>query len=37
MLNYLENTLGYVVLPEDQLEWESNDLTQIKNKYVKRE
>ena len=35
MLNYFEDTLANVRLPEAWLEWDSNDVTQIKNKRVK--
>ena len=36
MLNYFEGTLANVGLPEDWLECDSNDVTQIENNYVKR-
>ena len=37
MLNYFKDTLANVELPEDWLEWDSNDVTRIENKCIKRE
>ena len=37
MLDYFEDTLTNVGLPDAWLEWKWNDMTRIKNKYVKRE
>ena len=36
-VDYFEDTLANVGLPEAWLEWYSNDVTQIKNKSIKRE
>ena len=35
MLDYFEDTLANVGLPEDLLECDSDNVTQIENKYVK--
>ena len=37
MLEYFEDTLANVGLPEALLEWDSNYVTQIENKYIKCE
>ena len=37
MLEYFEDTLANVGLPEALLEWDSNYVTRIENKYIKRE
>ena len=37
ILDYLEDILANVGLPEAWLEWDSNDVTQIKDKSVKCE
>ena len=37
LLEYFEDSQANVVLPEAWLEWLSNDVTQIRNKPVKRE
>ena len=37
MLDYFKEILANMGLPEAWLEWDSNDVTLTKNKYVKRE
>ena len=37
MLNYFEDTVANVGIPEAWLEWKFTDVTQIGKKYVKRE
>ena len=37
MLDYLRDTLANVGLTGAQLEWDLNDVTWIKNNYIKRE
>ena len=37
VLEYFEDTLANVGLPEAWLRWDSNCATRVKNKYVRRE
>ena len=35
MFNYFEDNMTNMGLPEAGMEWDSNNLTQIENKYIK--